>query len=320
MDIARYSLTKPINVWLIALCFLIGGIIAMDNIGRLEDPAFTIKQSVIMTYYPGASAEQVEKEVTEQIEIALQQMWQLDKVKSESKPGFSRVTMEVKPNIGGPLLPQIWDELRKRMRDIENKLPLGAGNPTVIDDFGDVFGLYYALTAPDFSAYQLREFSRIIRRELLTVDGVAKVSVNGILPEQIVAEIDSYKIAGLGLSFPDIKQVLSNNLMPFGGGRVYVGEKQIRIAVEAATDKIEEIENISFILPDTNASIKIKDIASLSLQPIDIPSNLKRYNGQSAITLSISAQNDVNIVEVGNNIEVKLAGVLSEFPAGISGR
>ncbi len=318
MDVDRYSLTKPMNVWLIALCFLIGGIIAMDNIGRLEDPAFTIKQSVIMTYYPGASAEQVEKEVTEQIEIALQQMWQLDKVKSESKPGFSRVTMEVKPNIGGPLLPQIWDELRKRMRDIENQLPLGAGNPTVIDDFGDVFGLYYALTAPDFSAYQLREFSRIIRRELLTVDGVAKVSVNGILPEQIVAEIDTYKIAGLGLSFPDIKQVLSNNLMPFGGGRVYVGEKQIRIAVEAATDKIEEIENISFILPGTNASIKIKDIASLSLQPIDIPSNLKRYNGQSAITLSISAQNDVNIVEVGNNIEVKLAGVLSEFPAGIS--
>lgn len=317
MDIARYSLTKPINIWLISLCFLIGGVIAMQNIGRLEDPAFTIKQAIIMTYYPGASAEKVEKEVTEQVEIALQQMWQLDKVESESKPGFSRVIMEVKSNIDGPLLPQIWDELRKRLRDIQGDLPLGASNPIVIDDFGDVFGLYYALTAPDFSSYQMREFSRIIRRELLTVDGVAKVSVDGILEEQIVAEIDTYKIAGLGLSFPDIEDILAINLIPFEGGRVYVGDKNIRIPVAASSDKIEEIENISFVLPGNNASIKIKDIAKLSVQPVDIPSNLRRFDGESAITLSIAAQNDVNIVEVGHLIEAKLAQVLADFPAGI---
>ncbi len=318
MDIARYSLTKPINVWLISLCFIIGGVIALGNIGRLEDPAFTIKQAVIMTYYPGASAEKVEKEVTEQIEIALQQMWQLNKVESESKPGFSRVTMEVKSHIGGPLLPQIWDELRKRLRDIHRQLPLGSSKPIVIDDFGDVFGLYYALTAPDFSAYQMREFSRIIRRELLTVDGVAKVSVGGILEEQIVAEIDTYQIADLGLSFPDLKQILASNLIPFEGGRLYIGDKQIRIPVVAATNKIEEIENITFVLPGKNASIKIKDIATLSLQPVDIPSSLKRYNGESAITLSISAQNDINIVDVGKRIEAKLTEVLSNFPAGIN--
>ncbi|REL29636.1 efflux RND transporter permease subunit [Thalassotalea euphylliae] len=317
MDIARYSLTRPINVWLITLCFLVGGVIGLNDIGRLEDPAFTIKQAVIMTYYPGANAEKVEKEVTEQLEIALQQMWQLDRVESESKPGFSRITMEVKSNLDGPLLPQIWDELRKRLRDVRANLPLGASQPVVIDDFGDVFGIYYALTAPDFSAYQMREFSRIIRRELLTVDGVAKVAVSGILEEQIVAEIDLYQIAGLGLSFPDIEQILTSNLKPFAGGRLYVGDKQIRIPVSAATDKIAEIENISFVLPGRNASIKIKDVATLSLQPVDIPSDLKRYNGESAITLSISAQNDVNIVEVGERIQAKLANVLASLPAGI---
>ena len=318
MDIARYSLTRPINVWLITLCFLIGGVIGLNDIGRLEDPAFTIKQAVIMTYYPGASAEKVEKEVTEQLEIAMQQMWQLDKVESESKPGFSRITMEVKSNLDGPLLPQIWDELRKRLRDVSGDLPLGASKPLVIDDFGDVFGIYYALTAPDFTAYQMREFSRIIRRELLTVDGVAKVAVSGILEEQIVAEIDLYQIAGLGLSLPDIEQVLAINLKPFAGGRLYIGDKQIRIPVAAATDKIAEIENISFVLPGRNASIKIKDVAALSLQPVDIPSDLKRYNGESAITLSISAQNDVNIVEVGKRIDAKLASVLTSLPAGIN--
>lgn len=317
MDIARFSLTKPINIWLLSICFIIGGIVAMGKIGRLEDPAFTIKQAVIFTYYPGASAEKVEKEVTEQVEIALQQMWQLDTLTSVSKPGFSRITMEIQPHIDGPLLPQIWDELRKRLRDIEQNLPLGASAPVVIDDFGDVYGIYYALSAPDFSADQMREFSRIIRREVLTVDGVAKVKVGGILEEEIVATIDSYQIAGLGLSFPDIQQVLASNLKPFSGGRLYVGDKQIRIPIESSTNKIAEIENLSIVVPGNNASIKIKDIAKLSLQPVAIPSGLKRFNGEQAITLAVSAQNDINIVDVGQHIETKLAEVLAKLPAGI---
>ncbi|SEL85160.1 Multidrug efflux pump subunit AcrB [Colwellia chukchiensis] len=317
MDIARYSLTKPINIWLMSLCFIIGGMLAMSKIGRLEDPAFTIKQAVILTYYPGASAEKVEKEVTEQVETALQQMWQLDTLRSVSKPGFSRVTMEIKPNIDGPHLPQIWDELRKRLRDIRHELPIGASAPIVVDDFGDVYGIYYALSAPDFSAEQMREFSRIIRREVLTVDGVAKVKIGGILEEEIVAKIDSFQISGLGLSFPDIQQVLANNLKPFSGGRLYVGDKQIRLPVESATNKIEEIENLSMVIPGKNASIKIKDIAQLSIQPVAIPKGLKRFNGESAITLAISAQSDINVVDVGKNIANKLDEVLANLPAGI---
>ncbi len=317
MDIARYSLTKPINIWLMSICFIIGGIVAMNNIGRLEDPAFTIKQAMIFTYYPGASAEKVEKEVTEQVEIAIQQMWQLDTLKSVSKPGLSQVRIEIKPNIDGHLLPQIWDELRKRLRDIQHDLPLGASAPVVIDDFGDVYGIYYALSAPDFSAAQMREFSRIIRREVLTVDGVAKVKVGGILEEEIVAKIDSFRISGLGLSFPDIQKVLANNLKPFSGGRLFVGDKQIRIPIESASNKIEEIENLSIVIPGKNSSIKIKDIAELSIQPVAIPSGLKRFNGERAVTLAISAQNDINIVEVGEKISAKLSTVLAKLPAGI---
>ena len=318
MDIARYSLTKPINIWLLSICFITGGIIAMAEIGRLEDPAFTIKKAVIFTYYPGASAEKVEKEVTEQVEIALQQMWQLDTLTSVSKPGLSRIIIEIQPNIDGPLLPQIWDELRKRLRDIHHDLPLGASAPVVIDDFGDLYGIYYALSAPDFSAAQLREFSRTIRREILTVDGVAKVQVGGILEEEIVAQFDIYQIAGLGLSFPDIQRVLANNLKPFSGGRLYIGDKQIRVPVESSTNKIEEIENLSIVIPGKNTSIKIKDIAKLSIQPVAIPSGLKRFNGDRAITLAISAQNDINIVDVGAEISAKLAEVLAKLPAGIN--
>ena len=190
MDIARYSIDKPVNIWLMVVILLLGGLIAMANIGRLEDPAFTIKQVKVYTSYPGAGAEKVEREITEPLEIAIQQMSQLKKLNSVSSPGLSEITVEVESNFDSHELPQIWDELRKRLRDASSALPTGAQDPVVYDDFGDVYGLYYALSAPDFSTRELREFARIIRRELLTTEGVAKVTVTGVQTEQIVAYID----------------------------------------------------------------------------------------------------------------------------------
>ncbi|MFW8591089.1 efflux RND transporter permease subunit [Glaciecola sp. 2405UD65-10] len=317
MDIARYSLSKPVNIWLLALVCIVGGLVALESIGRLEDPAFTIKESMILTYYPGASAEKVEKELTEQIEIALQKMPQLKMLKSTNKPGVSQIRVEVLPNFDTDELPQIWDELRKRLSDLAPSLPLGTTAPNVIDDFGDVYGLYYALTAPDFSPHQIREFARIIRRELLTIDGVAKVDVNGILEEEIVATFDTYQIAGLGLSFPDIAQLLDNNLRPFTGGRLLVDGKQARISLADSTNRIQEIGNLSIVLPGNNASIKLKDIAELSIQPVEIPSSVMRYNGKDAITFAVSAKFDVNIVDVGNKVNAKIDEIMSTLPVGI---
>ncbi|WP_371373357.1 efflux RND transporter permease subunit [Thalassotalea aquiviva] len=316
-DIARYSILKPINVWLFVLISCVGGVIGLKEIGRLEDPAFTIKQVQVVTQFPGASAEKVEKELTEQIEIALQKMPQLKELNSVSKPGVSVITVEVSSKLRGPQLPQVWDEVRKRIGDIENKLPLGAGQPVVYDDFGDVFGLYYALTAKDFTPYQIREFARILRRELLTLDGVAKVNVNGILEEHIVAELDRFQIAGLGLSYPDVANVINNHLRPAIGGRLLVGEKNLRLAVEASNNRLDEIADLSFVVPGQNRSIKLKDIATLSIKAVDIPKELIRYNGHPAVTLSVAAQKEVNIVAVGQAVNEKVAKVLAELPAGI---
>ncbi|MEP4101514.1 efflux RND transporter permease subunit [Paraglaciecola sp.] len=317
MDIARYSLTRPVNIWLLAIVCVIGGLIALGSIGRLEDPAFTIKQSMIMTYYPGANAEKVEKELTEQIEIALQKMPQLKRLVSTSKPGVSQIRVEVLSTYDTEELPQIWDELRKRLRDLNSSLPIGTSTPLVIDDFGDVYGLYYALTAPDFSPYQIREFSRVIRRELLTIDGVAKVDVNGILEEEIVATFDTYQIAGLGLSFPDITQLLNNNLQPFTGGRLLLEGKQVRISLADSTNKIDEIGNLSIVLPGNNASIKLRDIAEISIQPVEIPQSIMRYNGKDATTFAVSAKFDVNIVDVGKKVNQKVEELMKSLPAGI---
>jgi multidrug efflux pump subunit AcrB len=318
MDIARYSIDKPVNIWLMVIILLLGGIIALSNIGRLEDPAFTIKQVKVYTSYPGASAEKVEREITERLEIAIQQMSQLKRVTSISSPELSEITVEVKSTYDSELLPQIWDELRKRLADITNSLPIGAQAPVVYDDFGDVYGLYYALSAPDFDTRELREFARLIRRDLLTTEGVAKVTVTGVQQEQIVAYIDPYQLAGLGISFPDLVALFEDNLRPFKGGRVKVDEKNARLIVERSLDRLEEIANLSVVIPGTNRSLRIADVATLKLEPAEIQPVLVRYNGEEALTLSISALAEVNIVDVGERLNSKVENLLQQLPVGIT--
>ncbi|GHE87644.1 efflux RND transporter permease subunit [Thalassotalea profundi] len=318
MDIARYSIKNPVNIWLMIVVLLIGGLIALTNIGRLEDPAFTIKQVQVVTQYPGASAEKVEREISEPLEIAIQQMSQLYRLESISKPGVSEITVEVKSTYDSKVLPQIWDELRKRLGDASVSLPTGSQQPVVYDDFGDVYGMYYALTASDFSPQELREFARIIRRELLVTDGVAKVQVTGVQQEQIVAYFNPYQISGLGISFPELTNLLAENLKPFNGGRVQVEGKKVRIIIESSADRLEEIYNLSLVVPGTTRSIKIRDIAELKIEPVDVQQILVRYQGQEAITLAVSALDDVNIVNVGKSVKSKVDELLTKLPAGIT--
>ncbi|TKB46655.1 efflux RND transporter permease subunit [Thalassotalea mangrovi] len=317
MNIAKYAIKTPVNIWLLILIFLLGGTLALSKIGRLEDPAFTIKVAKVVTQFNGASAVQVEQELTEQLEIAIQQMPQLRRLTSISKPGVSEITVEIKRHFDADTLPQIWDELRKRVGDAATHLPKGAGKPQVIDDFGDVSGLYYALTAPDFSAREVREFARIIRRELLTTEGVARVNVNGVMQEQIVANIDPYQLAGLGISFPDVVRLFSDNFRPFHGGRMLVEGKQVRILVEESRNQLDEINNLTLVLPGSNKSIKVRDIARLSVEPTDIQPSIIHHNGEQAITLAVSALNDINIVEVGSHVDAKISEILQSLPLGI---
>lgn len=318
MDIARYSIKNPVNIWLLVIMLLTGGAIALSSIGRLEDPAFTIKQVQVVTQYPGASARKVETEITEPLEIAIQQMAQLYRLESISKPGVSEITVEMKAHYDSDKLPQIWDELRKSLGDSGASLPVGALQPVVYDDFGDVFGMYYALSAPDFSPNELREFARVIRRELLVTEGVAKVQVSGVKQEQLVAYINPFELAGLWLSFPELSALLAENLRPFDGGRIKVDGQKIRLLVENPINRLDEINNLTLVVPGTNQSIKIKDIAELRFEPNDIQPALIRYNGHDAITLAIAALSDKNVVEVGKQVNQKVKNMLSTLPAGIT--
>ncbi len=317
MDIAKASIKTPVNTWLMVVICLIGGLFGLGEIGRLEDPSFTIKQAMVITAYPGASAQQVEKEVTEPLETAIQQMSQVDHVRSVSKPGVSEITVEMKSMYDGTELPQIWDELRKRMGDVQNSLPTGVRPIQVADDFGDVYGLFYALTAPDFTPYQLREFSRVIRRDLLTVPNVTKVSVEGVLKQQITVHIDTSQLANLGISLPDVKNALAFNLRPYGSGRLHIDGQRIRVPVGGVDSQVGAIENITLGLPGSTSQIRIKDIAQVTFDVVDIPQVLIRHNGQPAITLAIATNKNANVVDVGVAVRQRIDEILHQLPAGI---
>lgn len=201
MNFGEISVRKDRVMFFIMLFVVIGGFTAYQGMGRLEDPEFTIKEALIITPYPGASAEEVAKEVTNPIEIALQQLGQLDRVESESWRGRSVVTAVIKDRFHRDAIPQVWDELRRKINDVQLQLPPSVrGKSIVIDDFGDVFGVFLALTGEGYSYAELRRYAEYLRRELLLVPNVKKVDFFGEQQEVIFLEISRHRLARLGIN------------------------------------------------------------------------------------------------------------------------
>ena len=223
MNLAEFSIRKSTVAWFLTLLIAVGGMWAYNGLGKLEDPAFTIKTAVIATPYPGASPLEVENEVTALVESAVQKLGQTDKVRSLSKEGLSIVYVDIKDTFTARDLPQIWDELRRKVTDAHSSLPPGAGPSRVNDDYGDVFGVYYALTGDGYTFRELEDHADFLRRELLLVEGVANVEISGIQRETIFVEIDRSRMAQLGIGTQEIFNTLQAQNVVAGAGSVEVG-------------------------------------------------------------------------------------------------
>ena len=209
---------------------LAGGVVAYLQIGRLEDPEFTIKQALIVTPYPGASAEEVAQEVTNPIEIACQQLGQLDFVESESSRGRSVVIVNIKDRYDRHRIPQVWDELRRKIADVQPQLPPAVrGRSMVVDDFGDVFGIFLAVTGEGYTFPELRRYVESLRRELLLVPGVKSVELFSEQQEVVFLEISRQRLARLGINEDQLYAKLQARNVAADGGRVRVGDEHIVI-------------------------------------------------------------------------------------------
>ena len=243
MDIATYSLSHRVIIWLLITMLLWGGLSALKHLSRFEDPEFTIKEALVITPYEGATPKQVEEEVTDKITEAIQQLPQLKRTHSISRPGLSRITVTIKDKYSKADLPQVWDELRRKINDIQKSLPPGAGPSTVVDDYGDVFGMLYAITGQGFSQAELRDYAIAIKKAVLLIDGVAKVQLSGIEQEAIIIEIPQRKIASLGISLSEIYQLLQSQNTIINSGSVRVGDEYIDILPSGSVDAVEDISN-----------------------------------------------------------------------------
>ena len=318
MKIATYSIKNQLTIWLLMVIFLVGGINAIVQIGKLEDPAFAIKKAIVTTYYPGATAEEVEQEVTEPLESTIQQLSQLGDITSRSLPGQSQITIELRDDFSGENLPQAWDELRRKVDAGARSLPSGAGSPIVNDDFGDVYGLYYAVTAEGFSNRQKRELATKLRREVLTVPGVTRAQLAGTPEETIYVEISQQKLASLGISLNQIASVFQTESAIADAGSVRVEDRRIRLVIPAGDDSAETIRNLKFGVPGTTEQLYIGDIANVYRTESETPSQVTRHNGKSAFTLAIAGRSDLNIVEIGHQVEQHLDMLREKLPLGVA--
>ena len=316
-NLARISIEKPVISWLIILACLLGGIWGFNTVGQLEDPDFTIKEAIIFTAYPGATAEEVEAEVTELLEAAIQQMGQLRMVTSKSMPGMSEIQVSIRDDILGHQLPQVWDELRNRVGDAAAGLPPGAAQPQVVDDFADVYGILYAVTAPGYSDREWRDMARNLRRELLVVRGVSRVEVAGLPDERIYIEIAQEQLARLGLPFDAVLQAVSNENAVVQAGETPAGDRLLRVTVPQRVDGVEALENI-LINPRASAGdLRLSDIAAVSRAPLEREDFYAYHNGERVFTLGIAALPDANIVDVGQRVEERLRQLEADLPVGV---
>ena len=315
MKLARLLIEKPLIAWVITLLSLFGGIFAYFNIGRLEDPKFTIKTALVVTQYPGASADEVENEVTDRLESSIQQMEQVDFLRSRSMPGYSEIQVQIRDRYASSQLPQVWDELRRQVSDVQPRLPPGAGPTLVLDRFGDVYGLFYALNGDGYTPAQLYEYARELRKQILTLPDVSDVVISGNQQEQIKVAVDQSQLIANNLSTDSLSQALlvQNEVRP--AGRERVGDLMMRAAPTGALNSLQAIRSLP--VGSTPGPLLLGDLAQVSHGYAKIPTQLIYFDGKPALTVGISARAKVDVVKVGEQIKAKLGELEHTAPPGI---
>ncbi|CAI2310468.1 TPA: efflux RND transporter permease subunit VmeI [Vibrio parahaemolyticus] len=315
--IAAYFIRNRVISWMVSLIFLIGGIAAFFGLGRLEDPAFTIKDAMVVTSYPGATPQQVEEEVTYPLEKAIQQLTYVDEVNSISNRGLSQITVTMKNNYGPDDLPQIWDELRRKVNDLKVTLPPGVNEPQVIDDFGDVYGILLAVTGDGYSYKELLDYVDYLRRELELVDGVSKVSVSGQQQEQVFIEVSMKKLSSIGLSPSTVFNLLSTQNIVSDAGAIRIGDEYIRIQPTGEFQSVDELGDLLITESGAQGLIFLKDVAEIKRGYVEVPSNIINFNGSLALNVGVSFAQGVNVVEVGKAFDRRLAELKYQQPVGV---
>lgn len=317
MNLAKYSLDNTKVIYFFLAVLLIGGVFSFGKLGKKEDAPFVIKSAVIMTRYPGAEPAEVERLITEPISREIQSMSGVYKIKSESMYGISKITFELLPSLPASSIPQKWNELRRKVLNIQPQLPSGSSVPTVSDDFGDVFGIYYGLTADDgFSYEEMRNWAERIKTQVVTADGVMKVALFGTQTEVVNISISVNKLAGMGIDPKQLAGLLQSQNQIINTGEITAGEQQLRVVANGMYTTVDDIRNQ--VITTRAGQVKLGDIAVIEKGYMDPPGTIMRVNGKRAIGIGVSTDPQRDVVLTGEMVDKKLAELLPLMPVGLN--
>ncbi len=316
MDYSKWALDNRKLVNFLVLCLIVGGIFAYDSMSKLEDPAIKVKQAMVVTTYPGASAHQVELEVTDLLEKSIKEMPDINNLNSYSYNDLSLINVELLPTVPDGEVEQRWDMLRRKVANVQGQMPAGTSQSIVKDDFGDVYGMFYALTGSDFNYETLSDYAELIKREIALIDGVTRVDIYGKRNECIHIDMQQAKMANLGVMPTEVIQTISNQNKTTYSGYYNNGNSRVRVTVSDRFNNADDIGNM-LLQGHNNEQLRIKDIANVHTAYEEPARNTMTRDGQTALGISIACSPDYDIIKVGKKVEKKIAELQERMPLGM---
>lgn len=319
MNLSTFALRQKTFVTFFTVLLTIAGVYSYFDMGKLEDPSFTVKSAVVVTLYPGATAQEVEHLVTDKVETKLQEMGKLWKLRSISRPGVSMIFVDLKESVKFEQLPQQWDLLRRKVNDVKLELPLQAQINVVQDEFSEVYGMLFAVYGDDMSMADLKHHARELQRRIKAVSGVKKVQLHGVHDQVVNIDISDERLAETNISMAQLVVQLESQNLPVSAGDFDLGIENLRVEQSGNFKSIDDIKNLqikSGINGIKSATVRLGDIAHVYMSYQKPATTLSRFNGQQAITLAVSPENGINVVSIGDTLKQVLHDYQAQMPAG----
>ncbi|SMO46096.1 Multidrug efflux pump subunit AcrB [Saccharicrinis carchari] len=309
-------LSKKAFLSFVFISLVVGGIMSFGSMGKLEDPEIPVKAAVVITSYPGATAKEVEKEVTDILEKAIQRLEHIDHIESRSMPGLSEIQITIESGVPSSQLPQLWDHLRRKVNDAKGGLPSGAGAPNINDDFGDVSGIFMAISNDGHDYYDFQNYVDDISKELLDINGVKRIETFGKQREVVNISFNNEYFATLGVNPMMIFQAFHDQGQTVDAGSFVSGSQRIRVNIGNKFQSIDEIKNFEVKLSN-GGRYRLGQIARVTRDFYDPVTERLKYNGFPAISLALSMEAGGNVIELGERVEERLQKIEESLPVGI---
>jgi multidrug efflux pump subunit AcrB len=308
---------RSLTVYLMIVA-VVAGLFAFVRLGRNEDPSFVIKTMVVQAAWPGASVDDMLKQVTERLERTLQETPKLDFLRSFTRAGVTTIFVNLKDSTGAREIPDIWYHVRKSIGDMRHTLPAGVVGPGFNDEFGDTFGIIYGFTADGFTHRELRDYVEDVRSKLLQVRDVSKIEILGAQDEKIFVEFSMEELASLGIDRSALISALQAQNVVQPAGTIQTGKETLSLRVSGAFRSEEDVANVNFAVG--GRMLRLSDIARVRRGFADPPQPLFRVNAQPAIGLAIAMRDGGDILALGKNVQRAIAEITADLPVGIEPR